>query len=125
MLVSITTLADHGSPLPGWRHGRGGVRAQLVLGQQQDSSVRIPRARIVARAQVPGGAPGDLLPPLFDARIVYVSGRDMLVVGVEQIEETNMPDRFKFFAQEWWCSILDQPAPWSPPADDEKLAPRR
>jgi hypothetical protein len=54
-------------------------------------------------------APGTVqwaLPPLDRAQVLKIRGRDMLIVGVEEIELDRK--RRAAYPQAWWCRLVDE-----------------
>jgi hypothetical protein len=102
---AVTTLVDRGWPLPRWRHGRGGVPARIEIRESHDDDAHPSRIRLVAKATGPGGG-RDLLPPLRDATVVYMLGDEMMIAGIERLEDERLPDRHRDYAQTWFCKRI-------------------
>lgn len=103
-------LRDRGKPVPRWQQGgrlltRGGL---LFVAEESVEALR--RRTLVARLQHPT-THADLLVPLLDARLLKAGGGDLVLTGVEMLEDVC-------YAQTWWLRLAQAEG-----ADAERRAP--
>jgi hypothetical protein len=90
-------LRDRGKPVPRWQQGgrlltRGGL---LFVSEEAVQAFR--RTTLVARLQHPA-THAELLVPLLDVRLLKAGGGDLVLTGVELLEDAC-------YAQTWWLRL--------------------
>lgn len=99
MHVRIITLYDRGRKMPRWREGRPGIEGVLEIKETHDPATS--RARRTARLFDALGIPVPGVVPLLDATVLYVSGDQMTITGIERMQDERTGLFEHEYAQTW------------------------
>lgn len=104
MRVRVVPMRRRGVPVPLKRlNTETGVTGELIVFEQRDEILR----RTVRVAQIQVGmsvAARDLLPPLLDVSLLWMSTTGFTLGGFERIPLAQDGTTIDY-AQSWWCSM--------------------
>jgi len=104
MRLAVVCLRCKGRRVPKWQlHRATRMVGEMTITEQRDDVLhRISRVARVIDFQ---RRPIDLLPPLFDATLLWMSNDQLAVTGFERVDTTG---DFTDFAQTWLCEVMVQ-----------------
>jgi hypothetical protein len=79
-----------------------GVVGELLVGERQDPVLR-RTTRVATLTGFGDAKPSDLLPPLFDATVVWIAPQGLVLSGIERIAVDGGCE--VELAQAWWARV--------------------
>jgi hypothetical protein len=103
MKVAVITLREKGRPIPKWQlHRAERHDGHLTIREEHDKALH--RTCRIARVVKVNRFAENLLPPLFDATLIWMSNDQMAITGFERDTSTgSLTD----YAQTWLCEDVD------------------
>jgi hypothetical protein len=99
MKLAVVCLRCKGRRVPKWQlHRAQRFEGQLTITEERDDVLH--RTTRVARVIEVEPRPINLLPPLFDATLLWMSNDQMALTGFERVDSTG---DYTDYAQTWLC----------------------